>query len=120
MRSGAALPMVAPVVLLCVALLEISRKGMGMTAVVDERRHVLGIFTDGDLRCVLDLELDVHRTRIGEVMTRNCKTVQAGILAAEATQIMDSAKINGLLVVDEAGTLIGALSMHDLLRAGVV
>ena len=120
MRSGAALPMVAPEVKLSEALLEISRKGMGMTAVVDERRHVLGIFTDGDLRRAMDHELDVHRTRIGEVMTRNCKTVQAGILAAEATQIMDSAKINGLLVVDEAGTLIGALSMHDLLRAGVV
>ena len=120
MRSGAALPMVAPEVKLSEALLEISRKGMGMTAVVDERRQVLGIFTDGDLRRAMDHELDVHSTRIGEVMTRKCKTVQAGILAAEATQIMDSAKINGLLVVDEAGTLIGALSMHDLLRAGVV
>src|SRR3569832_1110668 len=120
MRSGAALPMVAPEVKLSEALLEISRKGMGMTAVVDERRHVLGSFTDGDLRRAMDHELDVHRTRFGVVMTRNCKTVQAGILAAEATQIMDSAKINGLLVVDEAGLFIGALSMHDLLRAGVV
>src|SRR3569623_1585007 len=120
MRSGAALPLVAPEVKLSAALREISRKGMGMTAVVDERRQVLGIFTDGDLRRAMDHELDVHSTRICEVMTRNCKTVHADILAAEATQIMDSAKINGLLVVDDAGTLIGALSMHDLLRAGVV
>ena len=120
MRSGAAVPTVAPEVKLSEALLEISRKGMGMTAVIDEARKVVGIFTDGDLRRAMDHELDVHSTRIGEVMTRNCKTVHADILAAEATQIMDSAKINGLLVVDDAGTLIGALSMHDLLRAGVV
>lgn len=120
MRVGNAVPMVAPEVKLSEALLEISRKGMGMTAVVDGGRKVLGIFTDGDLRRAMDHELDVHTTRIGEVMTRHCKTVHAHILAAEATQIMDSAKINGLLVVDDANTLIGALSMHDLLRVGVV
>ena len=120
MRSGDAVPMVAPEVKLSEALLEISRKGMGMTAVVDSEHKVLGIFTDGDLRRAMDHELDVHSTRIVDVMTHRCKTVHSDILAAEATQIMDSAKINGLLVVNEAGILIGALSMHDLLRAGVV
>lgn len=119
MRSGEALPMVGPNVKLSAALLEITRKGMGMTAVVDEQRKVLGIYTDGDLRRSLDHGMDVHTTLISELMTPDCKTVRAGILAAEAMQVMEAAKINGLLVVDEDGRLVGALNMHDLLRAGV-
>ncbi|MEK7321456.1 MAG: KpsF/GutQ family sugar-phosphate isomerase, partial [Pseudomonadota bacterium] len=119
MRSGEALPMVGPNVKLSAALLEITRKGMGMTAIVDEQRKVLGIYTDGDLRRSLDHGMDVHTTLIGELMTPGCKTVRADILAAEAIQVMEAAKINGLLVVDEDNRLVGALNMHDLLRAGV-
>jgi arabinose-5-phosphate isomerase len=120
MRSGDALPLVGPDVRLGEALLEVTRKGLGMTAIVDERRRLLGIFTDGDLRRCMDHGVDVHTTAVKDVMTRHAKTVTTGILAAEALQIMESAKINGLMVVDGDGVVIGALNMHDLLRAGVV
>ncbi len=120
MRRGEALPAVLPDTPLGAALLEISRKGLGMTAIVDEQRHVLGIFTDGDLRRAMDKRLDVHETPVGAVMTHQCKTAPPHILAAEALQRMEEAKVNGLLVVDDDGVLIGALNMHDLLRAGVV
>jgi len=120
MRTGDALPLVGPEVLLSEALLEVTRKGLGMTAIVDGQRRLLGIFTDGDLRRCMDHGVDVHRTPVKNVMTRHAKTVTKGILAAEALQIMESAKINGLMVVDENGVVIGALNMHDLLRAGVV
>jgi arabinose-5-phosphate isomerase len=120
MRSGDALPLVGPDVRLGEALLEVTRKGLGMTAIVDERRRLLGIFTDGDLRRCMDHGVDVHTTAVKDVMTRHAKTVTIGILAAEALQIMESAKINGLMVVDGDGVVIGALNMHDLLRAGVV
>ncbi|MFE8072107.1 KpsF/GutQ family sugar-phosphate isomerase [Marinobacteraceae bacterium S3BR75-40.1] len=120
MHTGERLPQVSEKTLMTEALLEISRKGLGMTAITDDDNHVIGVFTDGDLRRVLDRGLDVHRTEIGEVMTRGCKTVGANILAAQALNLMDEKKINGLLVTDEDNHLIGALNMHDLLRAGVV
>jgi len=120
MRTGDALPLVGSEVLLSEALLEVTRKGLGMTAIVDGPRRLLGIFTDGDLRRCMDQGVDVHRTPVKNVMTRHAKTVTKGILAAEALQIMESAKINGLMVVDGDGVVIGALNMHDLLRAGVV
>ena len=90
------------------------------TAIVDERDIVLGIFTDGDLRRALDHDIDLHKTPIDEVMTRNPTLISPGLLAAEALQIMDAGKFNALLVVDADQRLIGALNMHDLLRAGVV
>ena len=120
MRSGDAVPIVAPDIMLSEALLEVTRKGLGMTAIVDAERRLLGIFTDGDLRRAMDHGVDVHTTPVREVMTRHAKTVSQGMLAAEALQIMESSKINGLMVVDESGKVIGALNMHDLLRAGVV
>ena len=119
-RTGEAVPMVGPDTLLSDTLLEVTRKGLGMTAIVDEQRRVLGIFTDGDLRRAMDQGVDVHTTPVREVMTPRAKTAKRGMLAAEALQIMENSKINGLMVVDEAGVLIGALNMHDLLRAGVV
>ena len=79
-----------------------------------------GIFTDGDLRRVLDQRLDIHNTPIKAVMTANCVTVQPQMLAAEALQIMEKKKINALLVVDEHRVPIGAFNMHDLLKAGVI
>ncbi len=120
MHTGEAVPMVAPDIMLSEALLEVTRKGLGMTAIVDGERRLLGIFTDGDLRRAMDHGVDVHTTPVKEVMTRHGKTISQGMLAAEALQIMENAKINGLMVVDKDDRLIGVLNMHDLLRAGVV
>jgi len=120
MHTGEAVPQVRAGTLLRDALVEMTRKGLGMTAVVDGEDRVLGIYTDGDLRRSLDRGVDVHTTPIEAVMTRNCKTVGPGLLAAEALQIMEAHKINALLVVEDGDRLVGALNMHDLLRAGVL
>jgi len=120
MRSGDALPQVGAATPLSAGLLEMSRKGLGLTAIVDDDGRVLGIFTDGDLRRALDRQIDVHGTPMSEVMTRGGKTVAPGDLAAEAVRLMEQHSITGLLVVDDAGRLIGALNVHDLLRAGVM
>jgi arabinose-5-phosphate isomerase len=101
-------------------LIEMSRKGLGMSAIVDGEGWIAGIYTDGDLRRTLDGTLDIHATPVDAVMTRHPVTVTAGILAAEALRVMEERKINALLVVDDEGRLTGALNMHDLLRAGVV
>ena len=119
MHSGDALPKVPATALIPEALLEMTRKGLGMTAVVDAEDRLLGLFTDGDLRRTLDRALDLRATPIAEVMTRSPRTIGPQRLAAEAVQLMDTHKVNGLLVIDD-GRLVGALNMHDLLRAGVV
>jgi len=120
MHSGNEVPVVPENALISRALLEMTNKKLGMTAVVDAEQKVVGIFTDGDLRRMLEKSLDVHTTCINQVMTRSCLTINADILAAEAMQIMEQKKINALLVVDEAHNLLGALNMHDLVRAGIV
>ena len=120
MHTGDRMPMVREGASLSEALMEMTRKGLGMTAIVDAEQHVVGIFTDGDLRRALDREIDVHRSRIDDVMTRNCTTVKSDLMAGEALHLMESRKFNGLLVVDADQRLLGALNMHDLLRAGVV
>jgi arabinose-5-phosphate isomerase len=120
MHTGDDMPMVSPETPFREALLEMSHKRMGMTAIVDAGRKVLGIFTDGDLRRALDRNVDLNSTRIDEVMTAECRTAGADMLAAAALQMMDAHKINALLIVDDRHRLVGALSMHDLLRAGVV
>lgn len=102
------------------ALLEISRKGLGMTTIVDESNVLLGIFTDGDLRRILDQQVDVHQTSISQVMTRGCITIAPEMLAAEALKLMEDKKINGLVVVDTQQRPLGAFNMHDLLKAGVM
>lgn len=102
------------------ALLEISRKGLGMTTVINDDGSLAGIFTDGDLRRILDQRLDIHTLAIEHVMTPNCVTVKADMLAAEALNIMQQRKINGLIIVDPQQLPIGALNMHDLLKAGVL
>ena len=102
------------------ALLEMSNKGLGMTAITDSDNTVLGIYTDGDLRRSLDKSIDVHNTSISEVMTKNCRTTSADELAASIVKIMDERGINGFLVTDENNKLIGAFNMHDILRAGIV
>jgi arabinose-5-phosphate isomerase len=120
MHTGARLPKVSPEVTISAALLEMTRKGLGMTAIVDKDDTILGVYTDGDLRRTLDHGIDVHKACITEVMTRGGKTVEADHLAAEAVQLMEKHKITALMVVDGAGKLKGAIHMHDLLRAGVV
>ncbi len=120
MRRGADLPVVGESTTLSEGLLEMSRKGLGLTAVAAGDGKVLGIFTDGDLRRTLDRQVDVHRTTMSEVMTRNCKVVGPQELAAEAVRLMEQHRITGLLVVDAEGRLAGALNVHDLLRAGVM
>ena len=120
MHRGETLPAVSPDTVLSAGLLEMSRKGLGMTAVVDERRRVLGVFTDGDLRRAFDRQIDVHQTRMHEVMTKNPKVAQPRMLAAEAVHLMETHRITALPVVDADGVLIGALNVHDLLRAGVM
>lgn len=102
------------------ALLEMTQKGLGMTAIVDGEQRILGIFTDGDLRRHLDTPLDIRSTPISQVMSANPLTIAPDRLAAEAVQFMEQRKINGLLVAAPSGHLVGAFNMHDLLRAGVV
>jgi len=120
MHTGERLPRVTPDTLLGEALVEMSNKGLGMTAVVDTGNRVLGVFTDGDLRRTLDQGVDVHRTRVCEVMTAGGRHIHRDCLAAEALELMERHRINALLVTDDGQRLIGALNMHDLLRAGVV
>ena len=120
MHTGERIPTVAEDTGLSNALLEMSRKGLGMTAIVDRDNHLTGLFTDGDLRRTLDRNIDIHATTVSEVMTRNCKTVRPDILAAEALKIMEELKINGLIVTDADNRPVGALNMHDMLRAGVI
>ncbi len=121
MHKGDEIPKVADDALLSDALLEMSNKGLGMTAVVGSQGELVGIFTDGDLRRALDdQQLDVRQATVSAVMTRGGTQIRSDILAAEALQIMDQRKINALLVVNSQNELVGALNMHDLLRAGVV
>jgi arabinose-5-phosphate isomerase len=120
MHTGSSMPRVTPDATISRALLEMSSKGLGMTAIVDKQDKVLGIFTDGDLRRTLDKNIDLQQATIDQVMTKDCKTVDAHDLAAQVLKLMDDHKINGALVTDKDGKLVGALNMHDLLRAGVV
>jgi arabinose-5-phosphate isomerase len=120
MHTGDGIPAVREHVPLGEGLVEMSRKGLGMTAIVDADYHILGIFTDGDLRRALDAGVDVHKTDMQSVMHRGSKTVLPDMLAAEAMHLLEEHKITGLLVADPENRLIGALNVHDLFRAGIV
>jgi len=120
MHTGDEVPAVAASVSVSEGLLEMSRKGLGMTAIVDEENRILGVFTDGDLRRTLDTELNVHKTTMDSVMHSGCITVKPDTMAAEAVHVLEENKITALLVADEDGYLIGALNIHDLFRAGVM
>ncbi|WP_296263161.1 KpsF/GutQ family sugar-phosphate isomerase [Pseudomonas sp. UBA6562] len=120
MHGDSALPVVERSTPLKDALLEMSRKGLGMTVVLEADGTLAGIFTDGDLRRALDRNIDVHGTPIEAVMTSHSKTVTAQMLAAEALKLMEDYKISALVVVDAHDRPVGALNMHDLLRAGVM
>ncbi|AZG74686.1 KpsF/GutQ family sugar-phosphate isomerase [Shewanella livingstonensis] len=120
MHKGDDLPIVHNDICITDALYEISKKGLGMTAIVDCATKLVGIFTDGDLRRVIDAEVNLRTTPIAQVMTKNCVTCPSGILAAQALQIMDEKSINGLIVVNEKHQPIGALNMLDMVKAGVI
>jgi len=121
MHSGENAPKVLQSATLNEALVEMSKKGLGMTAVVDEQDKLVGVFTDGDLRRLLDHgQLDVHKVKIADVMIKNCRFTRADTLAAETLAMMQEYKINSLPVVDENHKLVGAMNMHDLLRNGVL
>jgi len=120
MRTGTDVPHVVDSVTLSEAIREMTRGGLGMTAIVDSAQHVVGIFTDGDLRRVLSNGVDFQHAVIGSMMTRDPRTIGAGRLAAEAVQLMERHKVNQLLVVDTEQRLIGALNMHDLFQAKVI
>ena len=120
MRTDDAIPKVAPEVSLRDGLMEMTEKGLGMTAVVGADDAILGIFTDGDLRRALDAGVDVHTTPMHEIMHTDCKKIAKDVLAAEAVRVMEENKITSLLVANEDATLIGALNIHDLFRAGIM
>lgn len=120
MHTGERLPKIARGTSLRDALLEITEKGLGMTVIVEADGRLAGIFTDGDLRRALDKGVDVRQTSIDEVMTVHGKTANSEMLAAEALKIMEDHKISSLVVIDDQQMPVGALNMHDLLRAGVM
>ncbi len=121
MHSGDDVPRVHADASISEALVEMSRKRLGMTAVVDDDNRLLGLYTDGDLRRTLDdNRVDLRSTRIVEVMTRSPKTIGSDAMAVEAAQLMEAHKISGVLVIDGDGRVVGALNIHDLLRARVV
>ncbi len=120
MHDGEKLPVVGESASLKDALLEMTRKGLGMTAIVDSAGRLAGVFTDGDLRRALEKSVDIRAARIADIMTRSPKNIGPDQLAVEAVERMQELKINGLLVVDTEHKLVGALNMHDLLKAGVV
>ena len=120
LRTGADVPTVRAGTPMAEGLMEVTRKGLGMTAIVDEAMRVLGVFTDGDLRRALDASADLRTTRMDQVMSRHAKTVRPTTLAAEAVHLMETHRITSLIVVDADEKIVGALNVHDLLRAGVV
>lgn len=120
MHQGERLPVVNEKALIKEALVEMSLKGLGMTAIVNDNQELVGLFTDGDLRRILDERIDIHQDIISTVMTTSPTVAQSNMLAAQALNIMEDKKINGLIVVDKHQHPIGAMNMHDLLSAGVL
>jgi arabinose-5-phosphate isomerase len=120
MRKDDRVPRVAPETAFTDLLREMSRKGLGATAVVDPAGRPVGVFTDGDLRRLIEQGVDLRAVRAGDVMKANPRTIRADRLAAEAADLMEQFKINCMLVVDESGALVGAFNSNDLMRAKVI
>jgi arabinose-5-phosphate isomerase len=120
MHVGEEIPLVSESAFISEALLEMTEKKLGMTAVINAAQQVVGIFTDGDLRRTLAKNVDIHQTKITEFMTAHCSVIGADTLAAEAMQIMEKKKINALIIVNHDQQAIGALNIHDLIRAGIM
>lgn len=120
MRTGDQLPVVLETTSLHDGLVEMSRKGLGMTTILDASRVLLGVFTDGDLRRILGQPLDLQTATMGSLMNRQPRSIRPRMLAAEAVHIMETSRITALPVIDDTNVLVGALNVHDLLRAGVM
>ncbi len=120
MHKGDRLPTVSEDAKIKDALVEMSLKGLGMTAIVDQGNNLIGLFTDGDLRRILDAQVDIHQDSITSVMTKKPYVAKQDMLAAEALKIMEDNKINGLIIVDDINRPVGAMNMHDLLKSGVL
>jgi len=120
MHKGERLPTVSQDAKIKDALVEMSLKGLGMTAIVDQDNNLIGLFTDGDLRRILDAQVDIHQDSITSVMTKKPYVAKQDMLAAEALKIMEDKKINGLIIVDDINRPVGAMNMHDLLKSGVL
>jgi len=120
MHTGEEVPKVAADTLLADGLIEMTAKGLGITAIVDASGNLEGVYTDGDLRRTLDNPVDVHAITMREVMTKNPKTVNPKLLAAEAVRLLEQHQITSLIVVDDDSSVVGALNVHDLFRAGVM
>jgi arabinose-5-phosphate isomerase len=120
MRTGNAIPRVKDGELLSVALTEMTKKGLGLTAIVNEAKQPIGVFTDGDLRRTFAKGIYTNSAKISDVMHANPSTIHANQMAIEAVELMEQKNINALLVVDDAGKLVGAFNMHDILKAKVV
>ena len=120
MHAGDEVPSVLASVSVSNGLMEMTQKGLGVTAIIDDDSRILGVFTDGDLRRTLDSEINVHKTDMQSVMHPGCITIGPDDMAAEAVHIMEENKITSLLVTDDENRLVGALNIHDLFRAGVM
>ncbi len=120
MRTGEAVPYIFDDALLSEALIEMTQKSLGLTAIVNKEQQLIGIFTDGDLRRTFAENKYTQLSKIADVMHLNPNTIQAEKLAAEAVELMEQKKINGLLVTDENGKLVGAFNMHDLLMSKII
>jgi arabinose-5-phosphate isomerase len=120
MHTGEQIPVILEDASLKQALLEMSNKGLGMTAIADRNNVLLGIYTDGDLRRTLDTDADIKTAMVRDHMTTHCVTIEADLIASAALTLMQNKAINGLIVTHNDGTILGALNMHDLLRAGIV
>ncbi len=118
MHKGDDIPVIEQTALVSSALLEMTEKKLGMTAIVNQQGQLTGIFTDGDLRRMLESNTDIHNTKVLQVMTQGGATISPDKLAVEALQLMQTKKINALLVTDD-NKLVGALNMHDMLKAGL-
>ena len=120
MHTGNAIPQVGSSTPVTEGLMEMTGKGLGMTAITGEDGKLLGVFTDGDLRRSLDEGIDLRAASMQDVMTRDCKTATPDMLAAEAVHVLEQFKINALVVIDSESRPVGALNIHDLFRAGVM
>lgn len=118
-HQGEQLPLVNENATIREALIEVTAKKLGMTCVIDAKGYLLGVYTDGDIRRTLNLEHDINTTPLKDVMTRNCRTIHSGTLAAEALALMQKYSITSLVVIDEANRPMAVVHLHDLLRAGV-
>lgn len=120
MHIDKAIPKVQEKTLLRDALVEMTTKKLGMTAVVDDNEQLVGIFTDGDLRRTVDQNFNINAVTVGHVMTKNCKTILAGTLAIDALKLMEQHEITSLIVKNKQGNMVGIIHMHDILRTGIM